>query len=242
MSCGQDAFAFRLLAEQNVVPQEFALHCVSADDAVALRFMLCFCFAYPLADEGDLVRWAAIFGRRRCLRVLLELDAPWDPINMTHLAGNNCLDTLEVFLDARKDAPWCPVVPTIAANLGNVRFLRMIADAGCPLWTSASDRGTCLTAPERTLVVSSDILSSGPVLLFAAEKGCPLTPRMKSTLREVRRRALALACCFHKATRLSRGPGKAALRWAAMGKVPRELVERIATLARISIAAHDLVK
>jgi hypothetical protein len=90
------------------------------------------CFASPLDDEEDLVATAASFSRVRCLRLLLEHGAPWDPITMLELAGNNRLDALEVLLDVCKELPWCAVVPNIAANLGQVRFLRMIADAGWP--------------------------------------------------------------------------------------------------------------
>jgi hypothetical protein len=223
-----------------MLPQKFAEHCVAADDPVALGFTLH--FASPLDDEEDLVSTAASISRVRCLRLLLEHGAPWVPSTMIHVAWGNCIDSLEVLLELRKARPWCPQISTIAANVGNVRFLRMIANAGCPLWTFASDSGHWQRAPEGALVVSSDLEESGPVLLFAAEKGCPLTPRMGDTLREVRRRALSLAFCFNKATRLSRGPGKSALRWTAMGKVPVELVECIATLARISIIAEDLTK
>jgi hypothetical protein len=100
---------------------------------------------------------------------------------------------------------------------------------------------TCPGSRGPALVVSSDLLSSGPVLLFAAEKGAPMTPRMKGMLREVQRRALALSCCFNRAARLGRRRGKAGREWKAMGKVPREIVDCIATLAKISIAATDLV-
>jgi hypothetical protein len=230
---GQGVFAGRLLASQYVSSQKFAAHCVAADDPVALRFTLR--PAAWLGSPRDLTDQAAIFSRVRCLRLLLEHGVPWNPVTMTHVAWGNRLDTLEVLLELGKARPWCPMVPTIAAKAGNVRFLMMIADAGCPLWTRADDHEQRGIPPPGTLVVPSDVESSGPVLLFVAQKGCPMTPRMKSTLREVQGRALALACCFDRAGRLGR-------EWKAMGKVPRELVEHIATLARISIAAVDLVK
>ncbi len=85
-------------------------------------------------------------------------------------------------------------------------------------------------------------MPSGPVLLYAAQKGARLTPRMQGMLRDVRSQALALADCFHRAARLSRGPGAAAQEWQAMGKGPVEIIQNIATLARISIAAVDLVQ
>jgi hypothetical protein len=92
-----------------------------------------------------------------------------------------------------------------------------------------------------TLVVSSDLVRSGPVLLFAAQKRAPLTPRMQRMLWEVRRRALALAGCFHRAARLSRGPGPDSRKWDAMGRVPPEIIQQIATLGKISIVARDFV-
>jgi hypothetical protein len=68
------------------------------------------------------------------------------------------------------------------------------------------------------------------------------TPRMQGMLGEVRRRALALAGCFCKASRLARGPTGRAWKWKAMAQVPVEIVERIATLAKISIVAVDFVE
>ncbi len=90
--------------------------------------------------------------------------------------------------------------------------------------------------------MSSELVRSSPVLLLAAQKGAPLTPRMEGMLGEVRRRARALAGCFHRATRLSGAPEASARKWDAMGRVPVELVERIATLAKISIVVRDLVE
>jgi hypothetical protein len=98
------------------------------------------------------------------------------------------------------------------------------------------------TLPDWGLVVSSDLVRSGPVLLYAAQKGAPLTPRMRGMLGEVRDRALALAGCFHRAAGLRRAPGVEGRRWKAMGRVPIELIQKIATLARISIVAKDLVQ
>lgn len=91
------------------------------------------------------------------------------------------------------------------------------------------------------MLVSSNLECSGPVLLYATQVGATLTPRMEGMLAEVRRRALALAGCFHRAAHLSRGRGRSASKWRAMGQVPVEIVMCIATLARISIAVVDLV-
>jgi hypothetical protein len=93
-----------------------------------------------------------------------------------------------------------------------------------------------------SLVVSSDLVRSGPVLLYAAQKGAPLTLGMEWMLGEVRRRALALASCFQRATNLSQEPGPHARKWKAMGKVPVEIIHNIATLAKISIVVFDLVE
>jgi hypothetical protein len=90
----------------------------------------------------------------------------------------------------------------------------------------------CLTVP-------SDMLRSGPVLLLAAQKGSPLTPCMEQMLEDVRRRALALAGCFHRAAWLSRGNGAAERKWDSMGRVPIAIVQTIATIARLSIVAVD---
>jgi hypothetical protein len=82
-----------------------------------------------------------------------------------------------------------------------------------------------------------------PVLLYAAQKGAPLTPRMKGMLEEVHRRALSLACCFHGAARLARAPRAAARRrWGAMERLPVEIIHSIATMAAISVVAVEYVK
>jgi hypothetical protein len=93
-----------------------------------------------------------------------------------------------------------------------------------------------------SLVVSSDPVRSGPVLLLAAQMGAPLTHRMQRMLEDVRRRAQSLVLCFHRAARLSRGHGPAARKWDSMGGVPDEIVQTIATLARVSIVARDHVE
>jgi hypothetical protein len=145
-----------------------------------------------------------------------------------------------------------------------VRFLMRVVEAGCPKWARANDgepmkvmgayglpgfypvgRGKpkqLENLGDWCLLVSSNLVVSGPVLLYAAQKGAPLTPRMLGMLGEMRRRALALAGCFRRAARLARGPTKRARKWQAMGRVPTEIIERIATLARISIVAVDLVE
>jgi hypothetical protein len=92
-----------------------------------------------------------------------------------------------------------------------------------------------------TLMVPSDLELSGPVLLLAARKGVPLTPRMQGMLGEVQRRALAFVGSFHMASRLSRAPGAGAPEWEAMARMPVDVLKSIATLAKLSIAAVELV-
>jgi hypothetical protein len=151
---------------------------------------------------------------------------------------------------------WCPTLPGVAASAGNVQFLMRIFEAGCPVWASARDGTPCkftcrafippgeqesVLLEDWTLVVSPDLVRSGPVLLYAAEIGAPLTARMEGMLGEVRDRALALAGCFRVAARLGREPGQHARTWAAMGQVPLEIIQDIATLAKISIVVRKLV-
>jgi hypothetical protein len=170
----------------------------------------------------------------------------------------------------------------MAACLGHVRLLMRMLESGCPICTTAADGEPCLkgndfhfpgyyppgrkassSQPDLTLVVSSDLVRSGPVLLLAAQKGAPLTLRMLKMLREVRRRALALAGCFHRAARPRRVGGAhtydvggrvsssrardrmsscRANEWDAMGRVPIELIQNIATLARLSVVARELAE
>ncbi len=249
-------FATRLLTEHRVDRFAFASACVSYDDPTSLGFVV---DAIPGMLLERLAAMSASQMAINCLRLLLENKAPWPPYSLLHPTKENRLDMLELVLQHSRQ--WCPKVPTLAACLGHTRFLMRIFDAGCPMWTRASDdQEACKMIPgsriiekfhlwqrdaetrlDFCLMVSSDLVVSGPVLLYAAQKGAPLTPRMEMRLWVVRLRALALAGCFHRAARLGRGPGPHARKWVAMGQVPPEIVERIATLARISIRAVDLV-
>jgi hypothetical protein len=249
-------FAKQLLDDMPMQPFRFAEDCLRHDDVVSLQFVL---GAVPGLDLEVVCRLAGFDKAIVCLRFLLERGVRWNNYSLLYPARDNRLDILELVLPHSKE--WCPLVPTVAACLGYVRFLMRIFEAGCPTWACANDgephefKGCC-SLPEyypvgqdeseplkgRCLFVSSDLVVSGPVLLYAAQKGAPLTPRMEGILGEVRRRALALAGCFHMAARLARGPTKCARRWQGMGRVPTELVERIATLARISIVAVGLVE
>jgi hypothetical protein len=185
-------------------------------------------------------------------------------MELLHVAVCNHLDILELWLEHPFN--WDPALPGQAACAGNVRFLRRIFQAGCPVWVTPIDGEPVINGqgqlqvdrfvplgqqnphhlPDWSLVVSSDLVLSGPVLLYvhvyAAQIGVgfELTPRMQAMLAEVRRRAVALVCCFHRAARLRQAPGGDA-EWGAMGRVPREMVQNIATLARISIVVDDLV-
>jgi hypothetical protein len=202
---------------------------------------------------------AAVGGRVNIIRTLLEYGAPWSPASWFIACRDSRFDILEIVLEHSRE--WSPLVPGVAGAAGNVRFLRRIFEAGCPGWTRAMDGEPCLSAAgyvspsvylpakdcwvdfrDWSLVVSSDLVRSGPVLLLAAQRGVPLTIRMAGMLWEVRCRVLALAGSFHRAARLSRAPGADARKWDAMGRVPVEIIQAIATLARISIVAVDLVQ
>ncbi len=247
--------ARRLVSEQGLDCEEFARYCLAYDDTTSLGFVV---HALSGLSLTRLAGSAALRESVKCLHLLLETGALWDPYYLLFPTDRNHLDVLEVVLQHSRE--WCPKVRTLATCIGRTRFLMRIFEAGCPTWASAVDdepRGDAgpwgiparalweRNGPSRLdwcLLVSSDLVVSGPVLLYAAQKGAPLTPRMEGMLGEVRRRALALAGCFHQAARLARRPGLHARKWAAMGRVPPEIVERIATLARTSIRAVDLVE
>ncbi len=239
-----------------MIVSDFKRFCALRDEAASLSYMLRTAPAPHLLER--LCDWSAITKSAACLGLLLEMGAPWTPGSLLYAPRDNRLDVLEVVL--KHSLEWCPILPSTAAAAGNVHFLMRAFDAGCPIWTRVQDgepRIDCggwiapaLHIPGQymldlvehwSLVVSSDLVRSGPVLLLAAQKGIPLTPRMEGMLGEVRRRALALACCFHRATRLSRAPGAAARKWDAMGRVPVEIIQSIATLGRVSIVAVDVV-
>jgi hypothetical protein len=232
---------------------EFARSCVRWKDSVSLRFVLA---AGMSLDIGVLGIMAANGTDAECLRLTLEYGARWKPQWLLLAAQENCLDILDVAV--KHSTEWDPRIPGFAACAGNARFLMRAFEAGCPVWTSARDgepgqNGAPSYYPhgqtwqlsvleDWSLVVSSDLAISGAVLLYAAQKGVPMTLRMRKMVREVRRRALALAGCFHRAVALSRAPGVGARKWKAMGQVPMEILERIATLAKVSIAVHELVE
>jgi hypothetical protein len=216
-------------------------------------------------DLTDLCRLAAESNSACSVRVSLEYGAPRDPPGQPYANQDNQeVSVLDVALNHSKI--WCPHVPSVAAFAGNAHFLSRVFDAGCPTWETAQDGepyrvwnkdmpiwSMYLRGPEDgnnrgirikdwSLVVSSDLVCSGPVLLLAAQKNAPLTPRMQRMLDDVRRRVQSLALCFHRAARLSQGQGAAAQKWDSMGRVPFEIVQNIATLARISIVAKDYVE
>ncbi len=182
-------------------------------------------------------------------------------VDLVYAVVKNCIKTLDVVMQHRHEL--APIVMVAATCLASVRFWMQLHNHLIPTWNVVSDIEPsniswmyCLEAfspigdappsviGASTLVVSSDLVCSGPLLLYAAERGVDLTARMTAMLREVRHRALALTVCFHVARRLSQAPGAAARNWSAMGRVyaDQRIMARIATLARISIAQRDLVE
>lgn len=229
--------------------QEFAIHCFGEDDLLSFQWVLQMA---PQLGRNPLVKYAADRGSVGCLKYLLQSGVTWDPAAFLFPAWRNKLDILQAGLPYSTE--WHPQLPGVAAYAGNVRFLIRIFDAGCPVWKCAQDCGpsSCGFFGARwgfqdkalapwTLVVSSDLVRSGPVLLLAAQKGATLTPLMTEMVTEVRARALALAGCFYKADHLSQEEGAAAKAWEAMGRVPPDIIMSIATLAKLSIVVRDLV-
>jgi hypothetical protein len=252
-------FARRLLSEADpYYAYEFACDCIRRNDAASLRFTLETC---PRGNRSGLFSKAGRAKSVACFHILLEHGTrPCRPFYLYDAARDNSLDFLEAVLRANQEIR--PRITGEASGAGNVRFLMRLSEARCPIRV-ARDGEPAETYPqwrkciglfvphgsdrleaheEGSLVVSSDLVRSGPVLLYAAQKGVPLTPRMVQMLGDVRRRAQTLAGCFHRATRLSRGLGPHAREWHAMGGVPIELIQRIATMARISIAVVDLIE
>lgn len=252
---GNVDFAKQLFSERRKEAFWVAWHCVRFDDVACLQFTLDTPLPSTCRDTLAMVASRSI----GCLRMLLEGGARWDPRGLEAACIDNRLDVLDVVLQHSRK--WCGSVITSGACAGNTRFLMRMFEAGCPVWTSARDcepsyssgrfDGGVFRRPgenkredpeDWTLVVSSNLARSGPVLLLATQKGAPMTLRMQWMLGNVRRRALALAGCFHRATRFSRKLDASAHEWNSMGKVPIDVVMRIATLARISISARDLVE
>ncbi len=255
---GNLGFASRLIADTGAHPRDFGKFCLQQTDPAPLTFSL------GLFSELCLPPLASMSAACWCVdfsRGFLKVGLPGLELGPKHVAFSfllaarfNGVEAVEFAV--RRNAEWPPNLPGVASCAGNVRFLMRAFEAGCPMWTSARDGEPCLSCvafipPEGDapvplgdwcLVVSSDLLRSGPVLLYAEEKGAALTPRMAGMLADVRSRALALAGCFHRATRLAQGPGSAARKWVAMGQVPVEIVQQIATLAKISIVARNSVK
>jgi hypothetical protein len=213
LGSGREDFVRRLFCKE---PQEafwFAWSCCNYDheDVACLRFTL------DMVPAGKLDYLAGVASNchsdtcsGNCLQMLLERGAHVPPSRLDSVCEHNRLDVLELVL-LQHDIGWCGRVPSQGACLCRTRFLMRIFAAGCPVWTSARDGEPCNTLlgagtgfvplgkeekevlEDWSLVVSSDLVRSGPVLLLAAQKGAPLTPRMEGMLGEVRRRALALA-------------------------------------------------
>jgi hypothetical protein len=273
-----------------VDPLDVTACCVVRNDCTTLAVLQ---DATSADDLGSVLEFALFNKATQCTRVVLEAGALWNLFRVGLAVKHNCLDVLNVVLLHSREQ--FPHLPSLAASMGHVRLICRMFDAGYPLWTSAADgepcfvgnghpypayvplgQGTPACYGHLTLVVSSDVVRSGPVLLYAARKGVPLTPHMQGMQGDVRRRALALAGCFRRAARLGRadarlGPagdglgqqdarlgqadtclgraeaglgeagGAGAQEWNSMGRVPIELVQNIATLARISIVAREFV-
>jgi hypothetical protein len=252
---GNEVFVRRLLGEPRVDVSNFAIYGIREDEPGHLEYLI---RAGLAKDLERLCRSAGRYNSLGCLSFLLEQGAPWTPYALLYACRDSRLDILEVVSKHSRD--WCHHVPTVAGACGNVLFLMRAFAAGCPVWKCAQDGEpeiNCLSfvlpslyhpgenkwekVKGWSLIVPSDLVCSGPVLLYAVQKGAPLTPRMRRMVGKVRARALALAGCFHRATRLSRAPG-GARKWGAMARVPVEVIQGIATLARISIVAVDLVE
>jgi hypothetical protein len=219
-------------------------------------------------DLFRLVYRAIRWDRVDCLRVLRELRARVQEKHLLIAAIYNSLSCLELIL--AHNPPSCPMLQSQAACAGNVRFLMRIfrPDAGWPVWNTAMDGdpikrdqnwipGVFMRIPvgqevvvplfmlirSRSLVVySSNLVCSGPVLLYAAQLRVPLTPLMEEMLQDVRGRALALAGCFHRAAAIRKVPGPIYRKLDAMGQVPDDIIKSIATMARISIADQKFMK
>jgi hypothetical protein len=254
---GNVGFVKHVFVDYFGTAQKFARLCLRRDDPVGLQLLLD--AASPHVELRLLAHMSTMCSAPQCLRVLFDNGVPWNPWRLRYPAAHNNFSILEVVLQHTNE--WVPSVPGIAGCLGHVRFLMRIFEAGCPVWAAALDgeperwldhghipmffmAGQVLPVrfSDSSLVVAPDLVRSGPVLLYAAQKGVCLTPRMEGMLGEVRRRALALAGCFHRASRLSQTEGAAAEMWLAMGLVPVEIVTRIATLAKLSIVDVDLVE
>ncbi len=263
-------FSKPLFADRPDVAQSFGLYCIEQCDATNLKYTIDVvieahrprCRAVPHMDLGHLVYEAARVGSLECLRLLFkEYEVQWDPRWLTHPCHNNRLDVLEILLSHKKPHDdWCPRLASVAAVAGHFRVLERIFRADCPVWEQARDHGPyntlymdeghvynpeigrCLPMEDWTLVVPPDPARSVPVLLYALQKGVPLTPRMLEAVGEARRRAQAFAECFYKAQKLSQQPGVGALRYKSMAGVPVEIMGRIATLAKISIYDKDFLE
>jgi hypothetical protein len=257
---GNVAFALRLCGDHYSVSLRYMDWCVRHDDPVALQLLVD--AASPVMDR--LVVASAYGNAPRCLRHILKSGLLWIPWSLYLPCKHNWLGIVDVVIEHTKDwdpdmrtRAWDLTMPITAATRGHTRLLMRMFDAGCPMWTSAADgepleglptrfhpAGHVETAriPDGTFMVSTDLARSGPVLLYAAQKGAPLTPRMQGLLGDVRRRALTVACCVSRAARLAQAPGARARRFRAMGKVPIEIISRILTMARLSIVVLDLVE
>jgi hypothetical protein len=238
---------------------EFAVYCIRHDDALGLMlFLQMHPPPPPRLSQSNVARLCAKYTAHQCLDFVLPLGAPWIGNDLVHAVVQNCIETLDVVVRHRHEV--AHTVMVAATCLARVRFWMRLHYLHIPTWNVVSDSEPsdiswtyCLEAfssinnappsviGELTLVVSSDLVCSGPLLLYAAERGVDLTARMTAMLREVRHRALALTGCFHVARRLSQAPGAAARNWSAMGRVNADQ-RIIATLARISIAQRDLVE
>jgi hypothetical protein len=217
----------------------------------------------PLDD--DVLNSAVNGGHLVCVDALLALGLPrkplsfsssaWDPSRAGRIRDEE-LRCLEHLIDA--GYPIHSETLICAATGGDLDLVRFLHSRGVQLWDSAAEA----IGPERgrmkdfsygppdmwdKYVKRNEKTISEPLagcdhmwkpLWYGWGLGAPLTPAMEKvvTARRVTTRATLL--CFGLAARLSRGEGgppehRAA--WAAMGRMPRELLEKILLLADCEI-------
>jgi hypothetical protein len=141
-----------------------------------------------------------------------------------------------------------------AATRGDVDFVHFLHQRGIPLWEAARERTIKRHSPKpmarkkmleslhKTATISIPHRPENAERMWASlrygwARGAPLTPAMERLFRAKRAATRETLLCFHVSSRMGRGEGsrQKLAAWAAMGRMPIELIEKILLLAKLEV-------
>ncbi len=209
--------------------------------------------------RNDMLIGAVTGGHFECVKLLVARGLPKEPLAFgregwrayDQCVGPRQLRCLQYLIDCG-----CPIATELliwVAGSGDVDSVRLLHSRGVALWAGAYAQETydeedpiqmfevktqedalrgqgIIAMPEKP----EDAWKMWRVLQYGWAMGAPLTPAMEELFRAKRAATRATLLCVRVAARLSHDAGASPQQravWAVMGRVPIELVEKIAVHA-----------